>query len=83
MPNWSQTLCARRRVAAALRTQDSDAQTLARQGVDAAKHGLGERGAVWWDMARPITTDAWRAIRRMLVGMQSKHSNLGPSDWGV
>ena len=39
---------ARREVGAALRGKDLDAQRLARQAVDAAKHGLGERGSPRW-----------------------------------
>ena len=44
---------ARRQVAAALRAQDGDTQSLARQRVDAAKRGLAERGAVWWHDGAP------------------------------
>ena len=39
---------ARREVGAALRSKDTDAERLARQAVDAAKHSLGERGPPWW-----------------------------------
>ena len=39
---------ARREVGKALRIKDLDAQRLARQAVDAAKRGLGERGSPWW-----------------------------------
>ena len=49
----SDLMHARRQVAAALRAQDADAQSLARQRVDAAKRGLGERGAVWWHDGAP------------------------------
>ena len=49
----SDLMRARRQVAAALRAHDADAQSLARQGVDAAKRGLGERGAVWWHDGAP------------------------------
>ena len=44
---------ARRAVAVALRTKDADAERLARQAVDAAKHGLGERGPPWWSDGAP------------------------------
>ena len=44
---------ARRAVAAALRSKDSDAERLARQAVDLAKRALGERGPVWWDDGAP------------------------------
>ena len=43
----------RRRVAAARRADDADAETAAHQAVDAAKHALGERGPVWWDDGAP------------------------------
>lgn len=44
---------ARRAVAAAKRRQDQSAEAAARQAVDTAKHGLGERGPVWWDDGAP------------------------------
>lgn len=43
----------RRDVGKALRSEDADALGLARQAVDAAKRGLGERGAVWWNDGAP------------------------------
>ena len=49
----SDLMHARRQAAAALRAQDANAQSLARQRVDAAKRGLGERGAVWWHDGAP------------------------------
>ena len=39
---------ARREVGAALRAGDADALARARGAVQAAKVGLGERGATWW-----------------------------------
>ncbi|MCU1533431.1 MAG: hypothetical protein JWO49_3002 [Arthrobacter sp.] len=44
---------ARRKVGQALRAKDSEAQRLARQAVDAAKLGLGERGPPWWTDGAP------------------------------
>ena len=44
---------ARRAVAVALRAKDADAERLARQAVNAAKHGLGERGPPWWNDGTP------------------------------
>ena len=44
---------ARRRVGIAKRACDSAAETQARSDVDRAKHGLGERGAVWWSDGAP------------------------------
>ncbi|UVO52447.1 hypothetical protein M0208_06080 [Sphingomonas sp. SUN019] len=44
---------ARRNVGTARRTKDSAAETEARTRVDAAKHGLGERGPVWWTDGAP------------------------------
>ena len=49
----SDLMTARRDVGAALRAKDSDAEHAARQRVDRAKHGLGERGPVWWDDGAP------------------------------
>lgn len=43
----------RRSVAAASRIGDTQALSAARQAVDAAKHGLGERGPVWWTDGAP------------------------------
>lgn len=59
---------ARREVRKALRSKDLDAEKLARQAVDAAKRGLGERGPPWWcdgapdynrRMARNTPYGAW------------------------
>ena len=44
---------ARRAVAAALRSKDTDAEKLARQAVEAAKRSLGERGPPWWTDGSP------------------------------
>jgi len=44
---------ARRAVGVAKRASDADAEATARTQVDAAKHALGERGAVWWDDGAP------------------------------
>ena len=44
---------ARREVGKALRSKNADAQKLARQAVDAAKRGLGERGPQWWSDGSP------------------------------
>jgi hypothetical protein len=44
---------ARRAVKAALKTGDATELALARKAVDAAKVGLGERGAVWWTDGSP------------------------------
>ncbi|UVI39411.1 hypothetical protein [Qipengyuania spongiae] len=44
---------ARRAVGAALRSDDPDAEKVARARVHAAKVGLGERGPVWWDDGAP------------------------------
>ena len=49
----SDLMTARRDVGAALRAKDSDAEHAGRQRVDQAKHGLGERGPVWWDDGAP------------------------------
>lgn len=44
---------ARRAVARALRAEDPAALRAARERVDAAKVGLGERGPVWWTDGAP------------------------------
>ncbi len=44
---------ARRAKGAVLRNGDAAAREAARKAVDAAKHSLGERGAVWWDDGAP------------------------------
>ena len=44
---------ARRRVGAALKTDDADAERAARADVDRAKVALGERGPVWWTDGAP------------------------------
>jgi hypothetical protein len=46
-------MAARRAVRAALKSRDSQALTLAREAVHAAKVGLGERGPVWWRDGSP------------------------------
>lgn len=47
---------ARRAVRAALKAQDKALLATARQEVQAAKVGLGERGPVWWDDGAPDLT---------------------------
>lgn len=48
-----QLMRARRQVGLALKAGDKDAERRARAAVDAAKHGLGERGPVWWTDGAP------------------------------
>ncbi|KQP61182.1 hypothetical protein ASG40_00250 [Methylobacterium sp. Leaf399] len=59
---------ARRAVKAGRRAGDEAAIARARAAVDAAKHGLGERGPVWW-------TDGAPDLNRRLVG------NTGYAAW--
>lgn len=47
---------ARRAVQQAKRDGSDDALKAAHAAVDAAKHGLGERGPVWWDDGAPDYT---------------------------
>lgn len=71
-------MAARRGVRDALAAGDTEALQDARAAVDAAKHGLGERGPLWWNdgapdynrhMARNTPyADWWRGI----VGLQEK-----------
>ena len=44
---------ARRRVGAALKASDAEAERAARADVDRAKVALGERGPVWWTDGAP------------------------------
>jgi hypothetical protein len=44
---------AQRRVGAALKAGDAEAERTARADVDRAKVALGERGPVWWDDGAP------------------------------
>ncbi len=46
-------MAARRAKGVALRARDAAAREAARARVDAAKHGLGERGPVWWTDGAP------------------------------
>ncbi|WUR13379.1 hypothetical protein E7V67_027470 [[Empedobacter] haloabium] len=48
-----QLMTARRQVGAARKAGDAMAERAARDAVDAAKHGLGERGPVWWSDGAP------------------------------
>ena len=45
----NELMAVRRAVAAALKAKDKDAETKARQQVNAAKVALGERGPKWWE----------------------------------
>lgn len=66
----SDLMQARRAVRTAKAAADAEALAQARRAVDAAKHGLGERGPVWWrdgapdlnrHMARNTPYAAWYA----------------------
>ncbi|MBS9719098.1 hypothetical protein JYU29_00180 [Tianweitania sp. BSSL-BM11] len=46
-------MTARRDIAAARRSHDGNAESEARERVDAAKIALGERGPVWWADGAP------------------------------
>jgi len=48
-----QLMAARREVGAARKTGDKQREHAARAAVDQAKHGLGERGPVWWSDGAP------------------------------
>lgn len=48
-----QLMAARREVGAARKTGDRQREHAARAAVDQAKHGLGERGPVWWTDGAP------------------------------
>lgn len=48
-----QLMTARRQVGPARKAGDAAAERAARDAVDAAKRGLGERGPVWWTDGAP------------------------------
>lgn len=48
-----QLMAARRQVGTARKAADKDLERAARADVDRAKHGLGERGPVWWTDGAP------------------------------
>ncbi|MDN3494645.1 hypothetical protein QL996_01780 [Planococcus sp. APC 4015] len=58
-------------VRTARRAQDEDAVAAARRRVDAAKHGLGERGPRWWDEPPAARIDRARDALRRLDAMDS------------
>jgi len=49
----NQLMAARRQVGLAKKAGDPEAERRARNTVDAAKRGLGERGPVWWSDGAP------------------------------
>jgi hypothetical protein len=49
----NQLMQARRQVGIAKKAGDAEAERSARQAVDDAKRGLGERGPVWWQDGAP------------------------------
>jgi hypothetical protein len=49
----NQLMHARRHVGIAKKAGDAEAERSARQAVDDAKRGLGERGPVWWNDGAP------------------------------
>ena len=65
----SELMTARRAVNAALKSGKPDELALTRKVVDTAKVALGERGPVWWTMARRISTGTkWQAALTPSVG---------------
>lgn len=57
---------ARAEVGAGRRTGDDGRVAAARRRVDAAKHGLGERGAPWWELDLAARRARWEAALREL-----------------
>lgn len=53
-------------VRTAKRADDAEAVAAARRRVDLAKHGLGERGPVWWDDPEADRLERARAALREL-----------------
>ncbi|WP_231973986.1 hypothetical protein [Pseudonocardia sp. HH130630-07] len=57
---------ARAEVGAGRRTGDDDRVRTARTRVNAAKHGLGERGTPWWDLDLGDRRERWeRALHEL------------------
>jgi uncharacterized protein len=54
-------MAARRAVGAALRAVDPDAERRARDRVQRAKVGLGERGTPWWEQSDEERRTRWEA----------------------
>ena len=54
----------------ARREEDVEAIAAARHRVDLAKHGLGERGAYWWDMSEDDRLDRARDAFRQLEALR-------------
>ncbi|MEQ3554117.1 hypothetical protein WIS52_26925 [Pseudonocardia nematodicida] len=59
---------ARAEVGAGRRTGDDDRVAAARTRVDAAKHGLGERGTPWWELEIADREARWERALRELAG---------------
>ena len=57
---------ARAAVRTATRAGDEAAVAAARARVDAAKHGLGERGTPWWEQDPDTRRGRWTAAREEL-----------------
>lgn len=66
---------ARRAVKAALRTRDAMQRKAARGEVDAAKTGLGERGAVWWNDGAPDFNRHLMRTARRNRGVRGVHAD--------
>jgi hypothetical protein len=73
-----QLMAARRQVALALRHGDETTLKAAREGVQRAKEGLGERGPVWWDDGSP---DYTRRLARN-TPYKAWYESLNPGDAG-
>jgi hypothetical protein len=63
-------MTARRAVREARKAKDREAEAAAHKAVDEVKQALGERGPLWWDVARRISTGTWRKTRPMPTGMR-------------
>lgn len=74
---------ARRAVAAARRAGDAPAEESAHAAADAAKHGLGERGPVWWadgaaDLNRHLARNTGYAAWFASQGNEPRFGTVGP-----
>ena len=74
-------MAARRAVQAALRSDDHEAERLARARVQDAKLALGERGAAWWQEASQAQQEQRaRASIRALLRRRGADKTICPSD---
>ncbi len=72
-------MAARRAVGAARRVADPDAERRARDRVQRAKVGLGERGAPWWEQSTGERRARWEAALEAVPAYTSRSTRCGPT----